>query len=305
MDDNTTIADSAKEKISEDKSAGTKDSGPAQNAAPEMPVDAPKHHENHDDATKTQPPLNAREEWMDALKTAAIAVIFALLIRSFLFEPFNIPSGSMRPTLEIGDYLFVNKFSYGYSRYSFPFGLAPIEDRVWSGGKLPERGDVIVFKLPTNTSIDYIKRVVGMPGDTVQVLNGRLYINNQIVPRNALGLREVEENGRTVTMMEYMETLPGGIRHSIYEESDKMPLDNTPSYTVPDGHYFMMGDNRDNSQDSRVTEFVGFVPLENIVGRASLLFFSTNGKAAFYEFWKWPWTIRYKRLFTKIGPDQQ
>ena len=229
-----------------------------------------------------------------------IAVVLALLIRTFLYEPFNIPSGSMKPTLEVGDYLFVSKPAYGYSRYSFPFGLAPIEGRVWA--KPPERGDVAVFKLPTNPRIDYIKRIVGMPGDTVQVIDGRLYINRQIVPRESVGLKRVDEDGSIVVMTEYLETLPNGVVHSIYEEGDDHPLDNTPEYTVPDGHYFAMGDNRDNSQDSRVMNHVGFIPYENIVGRASFLFFSTNGSASLAEVWKWPGAIRYSRLLMSVEP---
>ncbi|MGZ9108442.1 MAG: signal peptidase I [Micavibrio sp.] len=248
-----------------------------------------------------QPPLTPREEWSEFAKTAVIAVVLALLVRTFLYEPFNIPSGSMKPTLEVGDYLFVYKPAYGYSRYSFPFGLAPIAEGRWLGKDL-QRGDVVVFKLPTNTGIDYIKRVVGMPGDTVEVIEGRLYINHRLVHREPLGLKRVEENGMTTTMMEYLETLPGGVIHSIYEESDEGPLDNTPEFTVPDGHYFVMGDNRDNSQDSRVQNLVGFVPYENIVGRASFLFFSTNGYANLAEVWKWPWSIRYSRLFNSIEP---
>lgn len=251
-----------------------------------------------------EPPLTAREEWAEFFKTAMIAVILALLIRTFLFEPFNIPSGSMKPTLEVGDYLFVSKPAYGYSRYSFPFGLAPIEGRIWAGDKEPRRGDVIVFKLPSNPSIDYIKRVVGLPGDTVQVINGELYINRRKVPREPLGYKQIEENGRTITMMEYIETLPGGAMHLIYEEGNDLPLDNTEEYTVPGGHYFAMGDNRDNSQDSRVNNLVGFIPLENIVGRASFIFFSTNGYANLAEVWKWPWTIRYERLFQPVGPNR-
>lgn len=249
-----------------------------------------------------EPPMNAREEWMEFARTAAIAVILALLIRTFLFEPFNIPSGSMKPTLEVGDYLFVYKPSYGFSRHSFPFSIAPIEGRIWTGGKEPRRGDVIVFKLPTNPSIDYIKRIVALPGETVQVINGHLYINRREVPREMVGLRQAEEDGMTTTMIEYVETLPGGIMHRIYEETDDQPLDNTEEYVIPEGHYFAMGDNRDNSQDSRVRSLVGYIPLENIVGKASFIFFSTNGYANLAEIWKWPWTIRYGRLFDRIEP---
>jgi signal peptidase I len=253
------------------------------------------------DKKPQEAPLTAKEEISDFFKTALIAVFLALLIRSFLYEPFNIPSGSMKPTLEVGDYLFVYKPSYGYSRYSFPFGFAPISGRVWA--KEPQRGDVVVFKLPTNTYVDYIKRVIGMPGDTIQVQQGRLYINGEIIDREPIGLTKVEDMPSSpVTMVEYIETLPGGVMHHIYEESDDRPLDNTGMYTVPEGHYFMMGDNRDNSQDSRVSSMVGFVPFENIVGRADFIFFSTNGSAALFEFWKWPWTVRYDRFFMQIDP---
>ena len=246
-------------------------------------------------------PLNAKEEAAEFFKTALIAVIIALIIRTFLFEPFNIPSGSMKPTLLVGDYLFVNKPAYGYSRFSFPFGIAPLEGRVWD--KEPQRGDVLVFKLPTNTSVDYIKRVVGLPGDTVRLRRGQLYINGIRVEREAVGMRELENaDGSHVAVMEYIETLPGGAIHSIYEESDNMPLDNSELYVVPEGHYFMMGDNRDHSQDSRVTLSVGPVPYENIVGRADFLFFSTNGSAGIFEFWKWPSSIRFERIFSDIDP---
>jgi signal peptidase I len=244
-------------------------------------------------------PLTAKEEVSDFFKTAMIAIFLAVFIRTFFYEPFNIPSGSMMPTLEVGDYLFVQKPSYGYSRYSFPFGLAPLEGRVWA--KEPERGDVVVFKLPTNPYVDYIKRVVGLPGDTIQVQRGRLYINGERVEREPIGLTKVEMPGGPVTMVEYIETLPGGVMHRIYEETDMQPLDDTQIYTVPEGHYFMMGDNRDNSQDSRVTQAVGFVPFENIVGKADFIFFSTNGKARVYEFWKWPMAVRYDRFFVKIN----
>lgn len=239
------------------------------------------------------------EDWGELTRTAAIAILLALLIRTFLFEPFNIPSGSMIPNLLVGDYLFVSKYSYGYSRYSFPFGLGGFEGRI--AEQKPLRGDVIVFRLPSETSVDYIKRLVGMPGDTVQMINGRLYINGDMVPREAVGMTEYDNGmGGRSRVMEYEETLPGGIRHTIYEEGDDHPLDNTEKFVVPDGHYFMMGDNRDNSRDSRVLETVGYVPSDNLVGRADFIFFSTDGYARIYEVWKWPWTIRYGRIFDKI-----
>jgi signal peptidase I len=253
------------------------------------------------DAAAKQPPLSAKEELSDFFRTALIAVALALMIRTFFYEPFNIPSGSMLPTLEVGDYLFVHKPAYGYSRHSFPFSLAPIEGRILA--KAPQRGDVVVFKLPFNIHIDYIKRIIGMPGDTIQVRSGRLYINGQMVPREATGMKEIDaDEGGATAMMEYVETLPGGATHMIYEESDDAPLDNTDVYTVPEDHYFVMGDNRDNSQDSRVTHMVGPVPFENIIGRADFIFFSTNGHARLFEFWKWPWSIRYHRFFQSISP---
>ncbi len=242
-----------------------------------------------------------KSEMGEFFKTAIIAVLLAMLIRSFLYEPFNIPSGSMLPTLKIGDYLFVSKPSYGYSQYSFPLGVIKFEGREFSAE--PLRGDVVVFKLPTNPSIDYIKRVVAMPGERVQVINGRLYINNQIVPREPVGLKKVDNGyGIEDTMMEYIETLPGGVMHRIYEESDQEGLDNTGEFQVPAGHYFVMGDNRDNSQDSRVPDLVGFVPFENLVGRADILFFSIDETADLFKPWTWPGAIRYGRILDGIGP---
>lgn len=241
-----------------------------------------------------------KEDWGELAKTAVIAVLLAVLIRTFLFEPFNIPSGSMIPNLLVGDYLFVSKYSYGYSRHSFPFGMGGFDGRI--EGKTPERGDVVVFKLPTDTSIDYIKRVVGMPGDTVQMVGGRLYINDTRIEREAVGMSEYENGyGGKVDVTIYKEKLPGNVIHTIYEESDNGPLDNTEKFTVPDGHYFMMGDNRDNSRDSRVPDLVGYVPFDNLVGRAELIFFSTNGTANMVQVWKWPWAIRYGRILSRIG----
>ena len=247
------------------------------------------------------PPLSAREEWSEFLKTALIAVLLAMVIRTFLYEPFNIPSSSMKPTLEIGDYLFVYKPAYGFSKHSFPLGIAPVEERIMADGKVPERGDVVVF-FNEKTNQDYIKRVIGLPGDRVQVTDGELYLNRKKVPREIVGLKKVREGHIDQVLTEYTQTLPEGAMFSIYEESDNRPLDNTEEFLVPEGHYFMMGDNRDNSQDSRVMEAVGFVPYKNLVGRASFIFFSTDGSAGLAEVWKWPFAIRYSRIFDPIAP---
>lgn len=247
-----------------------------------------------------KPVLFEKGEVGELAKTALLAVVIALLIRTFLFEPFHIPSSSMKPNLLIGDYLFVHKPSYGYSRYSFPFGLAPIEGRIW--GKEPQRGDIIVFYLPKN-GVNLIKRLIGLPGDRIQVTGGRLYINGVLVPREFVRTVDEDEGGISpVKTTEYLETLPGGVIHPIYEETDSEILDDTGEFLVPEGHYFMMGDNRDNSRDSRVQEEVGFVPFENLVGRADFLFFSTNYYAAIYEIWKWPWSVRYDRFFRDLDP---
>lgn len=254
---------------------------------------------------EAKPNLKEKGEMGELAKTIIIALLLAFTIRTFLYEPFNIPSGSMLPTLKVGDYLFVSKPAYGYSAHSFPFGLADFEGRVMNGDgeKMPKRGDVIVFKLPTNPSVDYIKRLIGMPGDRVQVINGRLYLNGTRVEREPVGLRQ-EEGGdyQTHNLMEYIETLPGGIMHRIYEKSDNEMLDNTAEYKVPAGHYFLMGDNRDNSQDSRVQNLVGFVPHDNLVGRADILFFSVDQKARLFKPWTWISSIRFSRIFDRIGP---
>jgi signal peptidase I len=227
---------------------------------------------------------------VENVKTFVYAILIALAIRTVAFEPFNIPSSSMVPTLLIGDYLFVSKYSYGYSRYSLPFGLPLIPGRIFVTP--PKRGDVAVFKLPRDNKTDYIKRIIGLPGDTIQMKAGRLYINGQMAVRSD---PEPVEYGT-----QYIETLPNGVKHRIIERSDDAMLDNTGVYTVPAGHYFCMGDNRDNSQDSRVLDQVGYVPLENFVGRAEFIFFSTDGSAALWEPWKWFGAIRYGRLFEAV-----
>ncbi len=233
---------------------------------------------------------------LDTIKTIVYAVLIALVVRTVAYEPFNIPSGSMVPTLLVGDYLFVSKFSYGYSRYSLPFGLPLFSGRIFFHS--PERGDVVVFKLPTDNSTDYIKRVIGLPGDHIQMKNGILFINGQPIPRRRTEDYLYQEgNGAVIPLAQYIETLPNGVQHRIIEMSDNGPLDNTQEYVVPPGDYFMMGDNRDNSQDSRVLSAVGYVPAENLIGKAQFIFFSTNGTARLWEIWKWPFAIRYGRLF--------
>lgn len=242
----------------------------------------------------------------DFLSTLLWAALFAVLIRSLLFEPFSIPSGSMKPTLLEGDFLFVNKWVYGYSRYSFPMGLGPIEPGTRLFQKPPERGDIIVFKLPSNPKIDYIKRIVGLPGDEIQVRDGRLYINGEKVEREEIGT----ENSTTVmgfpqSMFAYKETLPNGVEHTIFEASDGGPLDDTEIYRVPEDHLFCMGDNRDNSQDSRVENLVGYVPMENIVGRADRIFFSVDAtRSKLWEIWNWPFAIRFDRILTSLEPHR-
>ena len=183
----------------------------------------------------------------ETIRVIVHALLIALVIRTFLFQPFNIPSGSMKATLLVGDYLFVSKYSYGYSHYSFPLSPPLFSGRVF--GSEPARGDIVVFRLPREDSTDYIKRVIGLPGDRIQMKEGLLYIND------------------------------------------------TPVYTVPAGHFFMMGDNRDNSTDSRVLSAVGYVPFENIVGRAQMIFFSIAEGEHAWMIWRWPTAVRWNRIF--------
>ena len=237
----------------------------------------------------------------DTIKTVIYAVMIALFIRTVAYEPFNIPSGSMIPTLLVGDYLFVSKFSYGYSHHALPLSPRIFSGRVFDAA--PERGDVIVFKLPRDNNTDYIKRVIGLPGDKIQVQRGRLYINGNLVKRQKIE-NYIDERG--ISAPQFVETLPNGRQHRILEVyGDTGQLDNTREYTVPPGHYFMMGDNRDNSADSRVqrdmsSSWVSYVPAENFVGRAEVLFFSTDGTAGWWRFWRWIPAMRFGRLFQGI-----
>jgi signal peptidase I len=226
------------------------------------------------------------------LAPLTIAMLLSpVLIRTFLFQPFNIPAGSMKPALLVGDYMFVSKFSYGYNRYSFPFSppLALISGRVFASE--PERGDVVVFRLPKDPSIDYVKRVIGLPGDRIQMIKGVLHINGTPVKREQIeDFVETDDDGREVHIKQWRETLPNGVSHATLDMIENGFYDNTKEYRVPVGHYFMMGDNRDNSSDSRVENAVGYVPAENLVGRAQVMFWSVDEKGH----------IRSERLATKV-----
>ena len=226
------------------------------------------------------------------------ALILALVIRVFLFQPFNIPSGSMKATLLVGDYLFVSKYSYGYSRYSFPFSPPLFEGRIWSSA--PQRGDVAVFKLPRDNETDYIKRVIGLPGDRIQMLNGVLHINGKAVPKRRIADYQMPTgNGGSFAIPRYEETLPNGVKYTVLDRTKFGDYDNTEVFTVPPGYFFMMGDNRDNSTDSR-SQSVGMVPLENFVGRAEIIFFSSGGDGAVSNILLKPSLVRWSRIFSVI-----
>jgi signal peptidase I len=232
------------------------------------------------------------------IKVIVQALILAMVIRTVLFQPFTIPSGSMMPTLLVGDYIFVNKFSYGYSKYSLPFSPDIFSGRIF--GSDPKRGDVVVFRFPPNPEVDYIKRVIGLPGDRIQVKDDILYINGQAVPREPHGTFASDysqEPGDAIPV--YSERLPD--TGKVYDTLDLSPVsrgDNTQEYVVPAGNFFMMGDNRDNSDDSRFD--VGYVPAENLIGRASVIFFSLGHDTSFREIWKWPTNMRWDRIFKVV-----
>ncbi len=281
---------------------------------------------------------NVAREWFNTLFYGAL---IAIIFRSLLLEPFNIPSGSMIPTLHIGDHIFVEKWAYGYSRYSFPFGSW----KIWNGrffAHEPKMGDVIVFRNPVNESQDYVKRLIGLPGDRIQMKEGRLYINGEMVPRDnprpyvvavlPRSLRSVGfyEGGMAIKgnkiwvdnvpatfnytieyksdrycktypaacgvahVTEYTETLPNGVRHSIIEYSDDAMFDNTPEFTVPEKHLFFMGDNRDNSGDSRAD--IGAVPRDYVLGKVWFVWYSHNYYSSMLAVWNWGSKMRWSRF---------
>jgi signal peptidase I len=241
-----------------------------------------------------------QESWASFISTIVYALLIALVVRTVAYEPFNIPSESMLPTLLVGDYIFVSKYSYGYSKHSIIFSPDIGSGRIFESP--PERGDVAVFKLPSDNSTDYVKRIVGLPGDRIQMRNGVLYIGDEAVRRERVDdFAYPLAGGRVLTVPRYRETLPNGVSYDTLDLNENSDTDNTKVFTVPPGHFFAMGDNRDNSSDSRVaTSGVGFIPAENLVGRVEFLFFSHDGSAALWEVWKWPQAIRYGRLFRGV-----
>jgi signal peptidase I len=242
------------------------------------------------------------------LRAIVPALIIALVIRTLLFQLVSIPSGSMKPTLLVGDYLLVSKFSYGYSRYSLPFGPPVFSGRMFPG--MPNRGDIIVFRSPTDDSTDLIKRTIGLPGDRIEVKGGLLHINGTPVQREKIAdfvgedpCRETPALSVIASVPRWRETLPNGVSYDTLDcplAGTDPDVDNTPVYSVPAEHFFMMGDNRHRSLDSRFLNDVGYVPFENVIGRAQVVFFSVAEGDSAWQFWRWPWSVRFGRLGTLV-----
>ena len=238
--------------------------------------------------------MKNKNSFFSNIKSILLAIFIALLIRTFIAEPFNIPSGSMKPNLLEGDFLFVSKWSYGFSKHSLPFSLPLIPGRIFS--KMPERGDVIVFRTPTDNKTNYIKRVIGIPGDKIRMVNGHIEINGNLILKKItasfIDTRNYQ-NERKRTYIEYF--FDKEIKVLDTEDYVGRP-DNTELFIIKDGHFFVMGDNRDNSSDSRI---IGSIPIINLVGKAQFIFFSLDN-SRFYEIWKWPKSIRFDRIFKSI-----
>lgn len=239
-----------------------------------------------------KPSANQPQEKENIFKTLLIAFALAIFIRSFFFEPFYIPSSSMKPNLLVGDYIFVSKYSYGYSRYSFPLGLNIFSGRVFENS--PKRGDVAVFRLPKDPKINYVKRIIGLPGDKIQVTDGNLFINEEKISKISDGFF-LDEDEKEIR--KFIESLANK-EIAVLDEYDELEQDNTGIFEVPENHYFMMGDNRDNSQDSRFLEHVGYIPKENLVGRAEIIFFSSSKPT--WQVWNWKSSLRFSRMLKRI-----
>ena len=236
---------------------------------------------------------------IENLKTLFYALIIAIIISSLFIQPFYIPSSSMEPTLLVGDRLFVTKYSYGYSKHSLPFSPSIFKNRIMFSE--PQRGDVVVFKTPADNRTDYIKRLIGLPGDQVQFLDSNLYINNSEVVKSRLSSSDKIYCGTyDLDVYTFEENLPNGIKHkSVYLKN--FPYDNSDPFVVPDDHYFFLGDNRDCSKDSRFLSSVGYVHKDNLVGKAQFIFFSSDKSIGnIFSFWKWNKSLRFKRFLKKI-----
>lgn len=269
-------------------------------------------------AEETPPPAKKKESWWETLRFFLYVFLAALVLRSFIAAPFSIPSGSMLPTLLIGDHLFVAKWSYGYSRYSLPFGLIGFDGRIF--GSLPERGDVVVFRYPGNENDDYVKRVIGLPGDTIELRGGEVILNGAPLVRRRIAdftmpvspnspCRAVAEDGARrlrgpegeplCAYRRFRETLPGGLSYDVLDQTDQAPGDDVPPMIVPEGHVFVMGDNRDDSLDSRFETAaggVGLLPTDRLLGRAFITFWSTDGSAEWLLPWTWFSAARWERI---------
>ncbi len=240
-----------------------------------------------------------RKFWIENIKTLFYALIIALIIRSFLIQPFYIPSSSMEPNLLVGDRLFVTKYSYGYSKHSFPFSPPLFNGRLFS--KKPERGDVIVFKTPADNRTDYIKRLIGLPGDRIQFIDSNLFLNSSEIIKSRISSEEIINCGdKRLSVYTFEELLPNENKHTIVNFKD-FTFQNSDLFIVPDDHYFFLGDNRDCSKDSRFLSSVGYVHKDNLVGKAQFIFFSSDrAKGSIFAFWKWNETLRLGRFFKKI-----
>ncbi len=252
------------------------------------------------DAATTQLRQKTPDSLGENIKTIIYALLIALVLRTVLVQPFHIPSSSMRPTLVEGDYIFVAKWSYGYSRHSIQFSPNLFQGRVLA--QPPRRGDIIVFKPPGDPSKDYIKRLIALPGDRVQMRDGALFLNGQAVARTRLSDDlATTPYGDVIKVARWQETLDSGASYVTYDTIPDGEGDNTPEITVPDGHYFLMGDNRDNSRDSRFNDIVGLVPFDNLVGQAEVILFSNDDSLTWWNPLSWVLSLRADRFFKGLN----